>query len=349
MRQLHVRNMHLLKQKEKKQPVWNRVKTVCIAVLFVCNVVLLAVSGCMAAYDAYVSHQTSIRMDDMLAGRGIVCGSSVYTVLEDYPEVYTVRADTAWQEAFARGLLDGTVTARPEKGNTMVWEGGNGSVSWTASGHLNAQIILYGEPELTAEDQAQKQLRRVLSDAGLDIPTQWMETTATDSGFSVKIRQELEGVELLGGGLTAELTPQNQLTITGSWCTGEPEQMNVRALETYSAEKVLFQLTGGELTFTQIISVQPVYVLSDKSGGRFTTIPCWRFSTDSGDYVLNILTGDVVASADLNPEQSTEDDSVQPDSGETEAMDTETEPVEDPALPDVDIAGEQDIAWDEER
>lgn len=307
MKQFHLSKMNRLKrrQEQTRVPVWSRVRTTCIAILLVCNVVLLAVLGCVKGYDAYLSHRTRTHMDAMLAERGILCGSSVYHVLDDCPEVYTMHADSAVQEALARALLTGTVTSGAEKGNTMVWTGENGSVSWASSGELDAQVGLYSEPEPASAEQAQKLLRRVLAKAGIDVPEKWMESTplgegSGNNGYSITIRQELEGTQLLGCGLTAVLEPGNELTLTGIWCTGDPQRMNVRALETYSAEQALFQLLGSDISFAQIISAQPVYVLSDKSGGRFTTVPCWRFSTENGDYVLNILTGDVVASADID-------------------------------------------------
>ena len=55
----------------------------------------------------------------------------------------------------------------------------------------------------------------------------------------------------------------------------------------------------------QIISVQPAYVLSDRSGGRFTAIPCWRFATDNGEYILNILTGEVAETENLGVHSDT--------------------------------------------
>lgn len=370
MKQFHLPKQNRLKRKQETThvPVWGRVRTACIAILLVCNVLLLAMLGCVKGYDAYVSHRTRTYMDAMLAQRGILCGSSVYGVLEDSPEVYTMHADSAAQEAFARALLTGTVTSGAEKGNTMVWTGENGSVSWASSGELDAQVGLYSEPEPATAEQAQKLLRRVLAKAGIDVPDKWMETTplgegSGNNGFTIIIRQELEGTQLLGCGLTAVLEPGNELTLTGTWCTGEPERMNVRALETYSAEQALFQLLGSQATFAQIISVQPVYVLSDKSGGRFTTIPCWRFSTENGDYVLNILTGDVVASADIDTNRT---DSREPlDLDDAYNDDGSTGIVQDGAdidetgtdiLPedawdtgtDADTDGELDRSWDEE-
>lgn len=369
MKQFHLPKFRLpgRKKKTNNPPLWGRVKTAWIAILLVCNVLLLIVLICVNSYDLYLSHRTRTHMDAMLAERGILCGSSVYRVLESCPTVYTMHADSAVQEALAQALLTGTVTSRAEKGNTMVWTGENGSVSWAASGNLEAHVGLYSEPQPTTPEQAQAMLRRVLAKAGIDVPEAWMQTEvfsegSANSSFTITIQQELEGIQLLGCGLTAELAPGNELTLTGVWCTGEPERMNVRALETYSAENALFQLLDSQVVISQIQNAQPAYVLSDKSGGRFTTIPCWRFSTESGDYVLNILTGDVVASADIevggaDSEQPTDLDDRYNDDGNVDEDVNETDTDEE-ALPDstedtqdtnTDNNGDLDIQWNEQQ
>lgn len=345
---------NFLPGRRPKLPVWGRVKTACIAALLACNVLLLAVLGCVKGYDAYVAHRTRAHMDTLFAARGILCGSSVYSALEDCPAVYSVQADSAVQEALARALLTGAVTSGAEPGNTMVWTGENGRVSWASSGELEAQVGLYSQPEPDSAAQAQRLLRRVLAEAGIEVPDTWMQTEplgagSADSGYAITVRQRLAGTQVLGCELRAVLEPGNELTLTGTWITGAPARMQVRALETYSAEQALLQLLQAQVPFAQLISAQPVYVLSDKSGGRFTTIPCWRFSTDSGDYVLNILSGDVVASADLEAaagaeptatlpedEEDTEDGQTEPQDGDVDAETEQTDGVE------------QDIPWDEQ-
>ena len=112
--------------------------------------------------------------------------------------------------------------------------------------------------------------------------------------------------------------------------------MTIRALKSYSAEQVLLTFVQSQEAVGQIISVQPAYVLSDRSGGRFTAIPCWRFTTDKGEYILNILTGEVAATENLDIGASTE-----PDDSFREELDTWED--DDSREPDVDTG---DTPWD---
>ena len=151
----------------------------------------------------------------------------------------------------------------------------------------------------------------------------------------------MNGIELLGCTLTMHFSADQGMTAEGRWCTGGTEELTVRALQSYAAEQVLFAFIGQQPAVRQIISAQPVYVLSDKSGGRFTAIPCWRFSTDQGDYVLNILSGEVAVSGDLGAEGTEEipnlDDAYNDDFS---ISDEET-------APQTDTNDTEDIPWNE--
>lgn len=340
-----------MKRKSNRQPaVWKQVKTTCIAVLLACNMLLLAVLGGTAAYNKYLSYQTRSHMDAILAERGVLCGSSVYAALEEYPQAYTLRTDSNIQQAFAEVLLTGTIMSQAETGNTMVWTGGNGTVSWASSGEISAEVGLYHLPQPIDTAKAQRMIYDLLREAGFPVKKDQLHTTQTDSGYTIEINQKVKGVELLGCSMTVRISAGNETTIEGTWCTGDVQPLTVRALQSYSAEQVLFQFMEAQGAVSQIISVQPVYVLSDKSGGRFTAIPCWRFSTDQGDYVLNILTGAVVASADLGEEDSNPaeempdlDDDYNDDSDidDDYGMDDEDFPTDDSTDEDTDVP------WDE--
>lgn len=318
----------------KHRPAWDRVKSACISVLLTLNILLLAVFGAVKGYDAWCSYQTRIRMDSLLAQRGILCGSSVYHTLENCPQAYTLRTDNGVQKALVSTLLTGTI-ATEAKGSTTVWNGDNGTVEWAPSGAVTGSMKIPTVVEPQSAEQAADVVRGLLKKAGITVRSDQITTEEDDTGYIVTVSQEIKKTELTGCSLQFILAPGNNITMDGVWCTGTPEPLTVRALKNYSAEHVLFEFVSAQGAVGQIISVQPAYVLSDKSGGRFTTIPCWRFSTDSGDFILNILTGDVVATADLGIDTDTgEDDSFQED------MDTW-----DSGSADID-ADNEDTPWD---
>lgn len=296
------------KRRQHTPPLWGRVKTACIAALLVCNVLLLAVFGADTAYDAVLARQMRSSMDSLLAQRGVLCGSSVYRTLDTPPQAYTMRMDSGVQSAFANAVLTGTVQSGADKGNATVWTGENGSLHWAASGAVTGSFALRSLPEPRSSDEAQKLIVGLLETSGISVRKNQVTASQYNTEYTVKVTQYVGRTELLGCSLTFSISEGNETTLDGKWCTGGAEPLSVRALESYSAQQAVFRLIEAQPSVAQIISAQPVYVLSDRSGGRFTAIPCWRFSADAGDFVMNILTGDVVASADIDTEPDVEPD-----------------------------------------
>ena len=283
---------------------WDRVKTAWIALLLGMNLLLLAVLGVVHGYDAWLSAQTRAGMDSMLAQKGILCGSSVYHTLETCPQAYTLRMDEEVQEAFTRTLLTGTIDTEA-KGSVTAWNGDNGTVEWSSSGEVNAQVRLPAVMEPQDVEQAEEVVYDLLKQAGISVRRDQIETEQNETGYIVTVWQEIRRTELAGCRLQFTIAPENRFAIEGIWCTGTAEPMTIRALKSYSAEQVLLTFVQAQSSVGQIISVQPAYVLSDRSGGRFTAIPCWRFATDNGEYILNILTGEVAETENLGVHSDT--------------------------------------------
>lgn len=344
--------MKLWKKRKDKQSKtasvrpWGGVKNAAIAVLLAVNLVLLAALGCAKGYDVWLKHKTHKQIDSMLAQQGVLCGSGVYRTMEHVPQAYTLRADEGAQKQLAQTLLRGDIKT-DVKGSAAVWSGDNGTVSWTQSGKLDASVQLSDIEAPQDTDQAVKVVAELLQKAGISVPTKQIAATQDNTGFTVSVQQEIDGTELIGCSLDITIAPENIFTITGTWCTGTTQPLEIRALQTYSEQQALFQFLAAKSGAGQIVNVQAAYVLSDRSGGRFATIPCWRFQTDQGDYILNILTGKVVAADSIGETSATGEsneagsgsapdagsgtqaDAAQPDS----AFDADSE------LPDLDEAG----------
>lgn len=298
-----------MKRRDKQRPpaVWRKMKTVCIVVLLVCNALLLAVFAADNVSDLVLARRAYSEMNTILETRGVTCGSSVYSTLAKYPQAYTVRMDSGVQTAFADALLTGTVKSSADTGNTTVWTGENGTIRWAASGAVSASFSLKSQPEPHNQEDAGDMIRRLLDKSGIAVRKNDVTVIPRETEYTVEVKQYIGRTELLGCHMTFTIAEGNETTLDGIWCTGAAEPLRVRALESYSAQQMIFQLIAEQPLAMEIISAQPAYVLSDKSGGRFTAIPCWRFSTNAGDFVLNIITGDVVASADIGVKQTKPD------------------------------------------
>lgn len=331
----------------KEMPIrpWGGIKNTAIAVLLVVNVVLLAALGCVKGYDAWLKHKTHQQMDSMLAQQGVLCGSSVYRTMEHVPQAYTLRADEQTEQKLAQSLLRGD-TKTEAKGSAVVWSGDNGTVSWSQSGKLDANVQLSDVEAPQDTDQAVKVVSELLQKAGISVPKKQIAATQDNTGFAVSVQQEIDGTELVGCSLDITIAPDNIFTITGTWCAGTMQPLEIRALKTYSEQQVLFQFLAAKSGASQIVNVQAAYVLSDRSGGRFAMIPCWRFSTDQGDFILNILTGKVVTAESIGETSQSADGNgagsgSAPDAGSGTgfgAAQPSTDADADSELPDLDAA-----------
>ena len=159
----------------------------------------------------------------------------------------------------------------------MVWSGDNGTVSWSQSGKLDADVQLSDVEVPQDNDQAAEVVENLLKTAGFSVSREQIAATQDNNGFSVSVQQNIYDTELIGCSLDVAIAPNNIFYITGTWCTGTAQPLEIRALKTYSEQQALFQFLGAKSGAGQILRVQAAYVLSDRSGGRFATIPCWRF------------------------------------------------------------------------
>ena len=338
--------MRLRNNRRKKQPKpseirpWSGVRNAVIAVLLAVNVVLLLALGCVKGYDAALKHQMHKQMDSMLAQQGVLCGSSVYRTMEHAPQAYTLRADERVQKQLAQTLLRGDIKTQA-KGSTVVWSGDNGTVSWSQSGKLDADVQLSDVEVPQDNDQAAEVVESLLKTAGFSVSQKQIAATQDNNGFSVSVQQNIYDTELIGCSLDVAIAPNNIFYITGTWCTGTAQPLEIRALKTYSEQQALFQFLGAKSGAGQILRVQAAYVLSDRSGGRFATIPCWRFSTDQGDYLLNIMTGEVVTAESIGETSQTGDGTEAGSGSAAEAGsgtgDTANDVDADDALPDLEL------------
>ena len=330
--------MKLRNNRRKKQPKpsvirpWSGVRNAAIAVLLAVNVVLLLALGCVKGYDAVLKHQMHKQMDSMLAQQGVLCGSSVYRTMEHAPQAYTLRADERVQKQLAQTLLRGDIKTQAK---------GSAVVSWSQSGKLDADVQLSDVEVPQDNDQAAEVVENLLKTAGFSVSRKQIAATQDNNGFSVSVQQNIYDTELIGCSLDVAIAPNNIFYITGTWCTGTAQPLEIRALKTYSEQQALFQFLGAKSGAGQILRVQAAYVLSDRSGGRFATIPCWRFSTDQGDYLLNIMTGEVVTAESIGETRQTGDEA---EAGSGSAADagsgtgvTANDADADDALPDLEM------------
>lgn len=303
----------------------SRMKQLLLRFLVVCNLILLAVIAAFGVSGKLRIQEQNQQLMTLLERRGVRCGSSVYEALLEEKNAYTVHTDTAAQEAFCTSFLGAEVTAEARSGGSIVWSGERGSIEWTRGGSVSGTVD-WPEQTIPADmEDAERQISSYMKQAGIDIGQTAFATVQDPTGYIIRVQEGVDGKNLEGCEMKFELSREGVLTISGRWCFGEPEKIVMDELDDSSPEDILLSLINQDSGITEIIRAQRVYVLSDKSGNRFTILPCWRITTDQGAYVIDPLTGlpaesteeDDTTPFENQPEDSSTQDELRPDTGTT--------------------------------
>lgn len=295
----------------------SHMKQLLLRFLVVCNLILLAVIAVFGVSGKLRIREQSQQLTALLERRGVRCGSSVYEALLEEKTAYTVHTDTAAQEAFCTSFLGENVSSEARSGGTIVWSGEHGSIEWTRGGSVSGTADWLDQALPEDIDEAEKRISACMKQAGIDVGQTAFATVQDTTGYIIRVQEGVDGKNLEGCEMKFELSREGSLVISGKWCFGEPEEVVMDELDDSSPEDILLSLVNQNSDITEIVRAQRVYVLSDKSGNRFTILPCWRITTDQGAYVIDPLTG--------LPAESTEEDDTAPFENQPESSSTQDE------------------------
>ncbi|MDO5547539.1 MAG: hypothetical protein Q4F79_03545 [Eubacteriales bacterium] len=282
----------------------SRMKQLLLRFLLVCNLIVLAVIAVFGVRNFLRIREQNQQMVDLLSRHGVTCGSSVYTALLEEKTAYTVHTDTTAQEAFCKRFLSEQAESEAQSGGSIVWSDDQGTIEWTSDGTVNGTVSWEGVTIPSDREKAEKLISRRMKAAGINIKQTAIASVTSEDGFIIRVQEGVDGKNLKDCELKFELSQSGSLVISGKWCFGTPERVVMDELDNSTPEDILLSLVGQNSEITQIMRAQRVYILSDKSGGRFTILPCWKIVTDQGEYILDPLTG--------LPAESVEDSSAEP-------------------------------------
>ena len=110
--------------------------------------------------------------------------------MEHAPQAYTLRVDERVQKQLAQTLLRGDIKTQA-KGSAVVWSGDNGTVSWSQSGKLDADVQLSDVEVPQDNDQAAEVVENLLKTAGFSVSRKQIAATQDNNGFSVSVQQNI--------------------------------------------------------------------------------------------------------------------------------------------------------------
>ncbi len=270
-------------------------KRITLRFLLVCNLVLLAVIAVFAIRGAMRISEQGQQTAALLESRGVSLSGNAYRALLQEKRAYTLRTDVDAQEQFCRSMLGTDLESRASSGGSICWESDRGSVTWEIEGTVSGTADLSEYGTATDEQSAERMVSERLRAAGVNLRQTAMEAVENDGVLTVRVQEGISGRNLSGCELRFDLKEDGTVTISGQWCLGEPEPVELEALNESTPADILLALLRVHSNVTQVTAVQQVYVLTNRSGGRFTIHPCWKLTTDQGDFLMDPLTGEEVS------------------------------------------------------
>ena len=269
----------------------SKMKQLLLRFLLVCNLILLAVIVVFGVRNTLRVREQSRQITARLKARGVTCGSSVYSALLEDKAAYTVYMDTKAQERFCRSFLTESAESEAQAGGSLLWSDTDGTIEWTSGGTVNGTVDWTDVAIPDSREKAEGLIRKRMKQAGMNISQTAFASVTSEDGFIIRVQEGVKDRNLQDCELKFELSKTGSLVISGKWCFGTPTRVVMDELDNSTPEDMLLSLVNQNSEITQIIRAQKVYILSDKSGGRFTILPCWKIVTDQGEFVLNPMTG----------------------------------------------------------
>ena len=283
----------------------SKIKNIVIVILLLLNAFLLVLSGGRRLADARSQDQARTGAIEVIRDNGIALEDDVVPTSIDLQSMQATRNLDRESELAAR-LLGENVT-REHRGRELYgYRNISGQVQFHRTGEFVARFE--GDRHVLADQDAGQ---HAISVAGLlDCEACVLENSVSNGTGTVVLIQTVQGAPVLDCRLIAQYKNGRLESLYGMRLLGKAEGIEADApitvatalMRTYNGLKEL-----GDV-YSRIDSITPAYWLGEEHSGVVRLMPAWRVQTDTGDYVLNTMTGqlDRVAGIGGLSEQSEE-------------------------------------------
>ena len=265
-----------------------KLKNIIILILVLTNLCLLALVLQRELQDRYFRWQARSSAIQLLTEKkGVELDEEqVPDQIQLLPQ--TVSRDLEQEGILASQLLGEGVQAENRGAGVYRYFNETGSVQFHSDGTFSGQFAPGAFP--VGEDREKGCLDLL---ARLGFEGEWLETV----GNALTFRQLWQGVPLFSQQVTLELTDGCVTAMTGGRrLVGEPQEDTRR--HTVSAPTALIETYNGINALGYVCSridrITQGYVSSAAISGPMTLTPVWRVDTDTGEYQLNTVTGELI-------------------------------------------------------
>lgn len=266
----------------------SKIKSIVIVILLLLNVFLLALSGGRRLVDAKSQDRARTGAMEVIRGNGIALEDDVVPQSMELGPMQAAR-DLEREAELAAQLLGDDPTKEHRGSEVYRYENATGSVQFHSTGEVVARFDVGCYP-LEEQDPG----RHAVTVAELlDCKTQVVESAVSGGTGTVTLVQTLQDVPVLDCQLIAQYRDGQLESLQGVRLLGKAEKMEgdntitiaTALMRVYNGLKELGDIYSG------IESIRPAYSLSVERSGTARLTPAWSVQTDTGDYVLDTMTG----------------------------------------------------------
>ena len=270
---------------------WSKVKNIIIIILLLVNGFLLVLVGMRQGENRRYEQSALTQAIQVLERSGIQVSQSGLEDAQDLPP-QSVERDTQREQALAAALLGESVTPENQGGGLYTYRGRRGEVSIRAGGALSAWME---QDEAWNTGDPQGQAAGLLEAMGIE--ARLLDVQLDQGTGTVRFGQMWRGAPLFSCQTVFTYEDGRLTGLEGVLLAADPGQAAAGQGAAITLPTALLRfldavLTSGEVC-SQVTSMQPGYLLEQSFSGSVSLCPAWLISSNTADYYLDAVTGEL--------------------------------------------------------
>lgn len=273
---------------------WSKIKTIILIILAGTNLLLLSFVLRQDLQERSVQRQARQEAVAFLEKNGVTVEENIIPK-EDPLQPQQVERDRESEPELAQALLGGQVEERLLGGEVYRYHNQQGYIQFHADGTFQGEFVSGAFP-LDGADPRNYSVEILKK---LNFQGEILEVTGEEDGAAettVLLRQSWNGNPLFDRQVTLTYRGGDLVSMSGGrrlMGTPQPDESR-QTLEVPTALIRFYHgLTAMGDVCSRIDSITQGYVASNYSPGSTSLVPVWQVATDTGTYLLDMLTGEV--------------------------------------------------------
>ncbi len=273
---------------------WSKVKNIIIVILLLFNGFLLVLVGARRS-EAQQYEQKALAQAIQVLEENDIEASAERLVSAERLFPQSAQRSVQDEERLAQALLGEEAAGENRGGGLYTYQGSRGEVSFRAGGELSARLAEDGRWQTDdLEDHAAGLLRE------MGLKAELLEADGDGDTGTVVFRQTLDGAPLFSSRIVFSYREGRLTDISGTLLAAAEaaaEEGETLPLPT-ALLRFLDHVTASGDVCSVILSMEPGYRSAQSFSGTVYLTPVWLVTTNTADYYLNAVTGELTRAAE---------------------------------------------------